>query len=134
MYFRFGAFFKSLLFSCNVVYLFSIFVMFFWLPYFCPKSFGFLYIRLLVCFRVTPPLLIEFSFVVLESPVLSVFFTLCQYLFNLPSLASTFWFISSSYTVIFSCVACSFFPAYFSASLFFNHSGLFSLFDYLRFQ
>ena len=36
--------------------------MFLWLPYFSPKSFGFFYIRLLVCFRVTPSqLLIEFS-------------------------------------------------------------------------
>ena len=26
----------------------------FWLPYLCPKSFGFFCIRLLVCFRVTP--------------------------------------------------------------------------------
>ena len=46
-------------------------------------------------------------------------FTLCRYVFNLPSFASTFCFISSSCTVIFSCVASSFFfPAYFSASLF----------------
>ena len=44
-------------------------------------------------------------------------FTLCWYLFNLPSFASTFWFISSSVTVIFYRVACFFFPAYFSASL-----------------
>ena len=49
--------------------------MFLWLPNFCRKSFGFFYIRLLVCFRVTPSqLLIEFSFVVLESPVFSVLF------------------------------------------------------------
>ena len=34
-------------------------------------------------------------------------FTLCQYLFNLPSFASIFWFISSSCIVIF-CVAFSF--------------------------
>ena len=34
----------------------------------------------------------------------------CRYLFNLPSLASIFWFISSSCTVIFPHVACSFFP------------------------
>ena len=37
------------------------------------------------------------------------YFTPCRYLFNLPSFASTLWFISSSCTVIFSCVACSFF-------------------------
>ena len=40
-------------------------------------------------------------------------FTLSRYLFNLPSLASTFWFISSSFTVIFPHVACSFFPRLF---------------------
>ena len=35
-------------------------------------------------------------------------FTLCRYLFNLPSFASAFYFISSSCVVIFSCVAFSF--------------------------
>ena len=35
-------------------YPFSVFVMFLWLPYFSPKSFGLLYCWLLVCFRVTP--------------------------------------------------------------------------------
>ena len=45
------------------------------LPYFSPKSFDFLCIRLLVCFRViSSQLLVEFSFVALEFPVLSVFF------------------------------------------------------------
>ena len=45
----------------------------FWLPYFCSKSFGFFYIRLLVFFRATPSqLLIEFYFVVLKCPVLSL--------------------------------------------------------------
>ena len=43
MYFRFGALFKSLQFSCNIVYPFSIFVMFFWLPYFRPKNVPFLW-------------------------------------------------------------------------------------------
>ena len=67
-----------------------------------------------------------FFFVVLESPILSVLFTLCRYLLNLPSFASTFWFISSSCTVIFSCVASSFLFPLISAALFFFHSGLFS--------
>ena len=35
-------------------------------------------------------------------------FTLCQYLFNLPSFASTFWFISSSCIVIFFVLLLSF--------------------------
>ena len=35
-------------------------------------------------------------------------FTLYRYLFDLPSLVSTFWFISSSCIVIFPCVAFSF--------------------------
>ena len=35
-------------------------------------------------------------------------FTLCWYLFNLPSFANTFWFISSNCIVIFSSVAFSF--------------------------
>ena len=84
MYFRFGSFFNSLLFSCNIVYPFSIFVIFFGLPYFRPKSFSFFCIQLLVCFRVTPSqFLIEFSFVVLESTVLSVlFYTLSMRVFH----------------------------------------------------
>ena len=40
-------------------------------------------------------LLVEFPFVVLERPVLSVLFYLCRYLFNLPTFAITFWFIAS---------------------------------------
>ena len=44
-------------------------------------------------------------------------FTLIRYLFNLPSFTSTFWFISSSCTVIFTSVAFSFLsqhvPAFF---------------------
>ena len=114
--------------SKKIVYPFCLFVMFFSLPYFSPKPFGFFGIRLLVCFRVTPTqLLIEFSFVVLESPVLSVLFYPFRHLFNLPSFASTFWFISSSCTVFFSsCCLFSSVPAYFSVSLLFYHSGLFS--------
>ena len=48
--------------------------MFSWLPYFTPELFSFSCIRLLVCFRVIfPNLLVEFSFIVLECSVLSVF-------------------------------------------------------------
>ena len=47
----------------------------FWLPYFSPESFGLFCIWLLICFRViSSQLLIEFSFVVLECPVLSILF------------------------------------------------------------
>ena len=42
-------------------------------------------------------------------------FTLSWYLFNLPSFASSFWFISSSCIVIFSCVAFSFLYQYIPA-------------------
>ena len=91
-----------------------LFVIFSWLPYFSPKSFGFSCIRLLVCFRVySPNLLKDFFFAVLESPDLSVSFYLCRSLFNLPSFAITFWFISSSCIVIFSCVAFSFLSSVF---------------------
>ena len=48
--------------------------MFSWLPYFSSKLFGFSCIRLLVCFRIISSDLIEFHFVVLECPVLSILF------------------------------------------------------------
>ena len=78
---------------------------------FTPKLFSFSYIRLLVCFRViSSNLLVEFSFVVLECSVFLYCFTLCLYLFNLPSFASTFWFISSSCIVIFLVLLFHFVP------------------------
>ena len=49
-------------------------------------------------------------------------FTLCRYLFNLPSFASTFWFISSSCIVICSCVAWSFLFLHIPASFLFVSS------------
>ena len=90
--------------------------MFFWLPYFSPKSLGFFFIPLLVCFRViSSQLLIEFSFIVLECPVLSVLFYHLS--ISLPSFARTFCFISSSCIVNFSCFLFSFLflitPSYF---------------------
>ena len=109
--------------------------MFLWFPYFNPKSLGFFCIRLLVCFRVTPSqLLIEFLFIVLECPILSVLFTLCRYLFNLPSLASNFWFISSSCTVIFPHVTYSFSPPPLISAPLFIIRACFPIFFYLRFQ
>ena len=100
--------------SLVIVYSFSLFVGFFWLPYFSPELFSFFCIWLFALFPIiSSQLLIEFSFIVLECPVLPVLFTLCRYLFNLLSFTSTFWFISLSCIVIFSffllsCIAFSF--------------------------
>ena len=87
--------------------------MLFWLPYFSPESFGFFCIRLLICFIViSSQLLIEFSFIVLECPILSVLFYPLSISVNLPSFASTFWYISSSCIVSFfpflSFLSCSY--------------------------
>ena len=61
--------------------------------------------------------------------------TLCRYLFNLPSFASTFWFTSSSYTVIFSRFALFFLFQYIPASFFcFIILASFRRFFYLRFH
>ena len=82
---------------------------FFLVTIFSSKTFGFFGIQLLACFCVIPSqLLIEFSFVILKVLLCLYCFSLCQYLFNLPSFASTFWFISSSCIVIFSRVVLSF--------------------------
>ena len=68
MYFCFRTFF-----FCHIAYQFRFFVIFSWWSYFSPKLFRFSCIRLLVWFRVMfPYLLVEFSFVVLECPILSV--------------------------------------------------------------
>ena len=102
MYFCFWSFFKSFSLFCHVVYPFSFFVMFSWLPYFTPKLFSFSCIQLLlVCFLSSHPT----CFLSLFWNVLFCLycFTFCLYLFNLPSFLSTFWFISSSCIVIFSC-------------------------------
>ena len=105
--------------------------MFLWFPYFSPKSLGFFNIRLFVCFRVTPSqLLIEFPFVVLECPALSVLF----YPLSI-SLSSSFF--GQYFLVYFLRLYCYFSlcclfllsPAYFSASL--HHSGLFSYFFFI---
>ena len=51
------------------------FLFVFWLPYFSRKLFGFCSIQLFVCFSVISfQLLIDFSFIVLEWPLLSVLF------------------------------------------------------------
>ena len=111
MYFCFQSFFESFLLFRHVAYPFGFFVMFPWLPYFTQKLFSFSCIWLLAFFRViSPNLSVEFSFVVLECSFFLCCFTLCGYLLNLYSFTSTFWYISSSCIVIFSCVALTFCP------------------------
>ena len=62
-------------------------------------------------------------------------FILCRYLFNLPSFARTFWFLSSSCIVIFSSDAFSFLFLHIPASfLCFIILACFLIFFYLRFQ
>ena len=80
--------------------------MLFWLPYFRPKSFGFLDVQLLVCFCIMPSqLLIEFSFVVLECLTLSVLFYPL-----LISLSSSFF--RQNFLVYFFKLKLSFFSCY----------------------
>ena len=118
VYFRLWPFFESFDLFFRVAYPFGFFVIFSWLPYFAPKLFCFLRIRLLICFLAISPYIRLDIFIVLECPVLSVlFYAYHRYLFNLPSFAKTFWLISSCYIVIFSCGSFSFLsqhvPAFF---------------------
>ena len=100
----------------------------FLLPYINPKSFGFFCIRLLVCFRVIPPLLLtEFSFVVFECPVLSLLFYLCRYLFYLP-------YFVKLYCYFFLCCIFLFVHTYSRVFPLIYNFGLFSLIFYLRLQ
>ena len=81
LYFRFRSVWECLPLFCYVAYQFSFLVVFSWLPYFTPKLFSFLCTLFLVCLRaISPYLFVEFSFVVLECPVFSVFFF---YLFSI---------------------------------------------------
>ena len=115
-------------------FLFYFTLCFFLIATFQSKIIRFLLHPVVVFFRViSSQLLVECTLIVLEYPFLSVlFYPLLIYLL---SFASTFWFISSSWTVIFSCVTCSFFHlAYFSASVFFFSFWLVFVFFYLRFQ
>ena len=74
MYFRLGTP-SSPFNSLVMLFIHSAFSLCFWLPYFSPKSFGFFCICLLVYFRViSSQLLIEFSLVVLECPILFALF------------------------------------------------------------
>ena len=63
----------------HVIYSFSLSVMFFPFPYFTPKLFCFLWFWLLVC-ACAFSIYSEFSFVVLERPVLFVLLDLSQYI------------------------------------------------------
>ena len=118
MYLHLRAFLEPFKLFYHIVYLFSFSVMFSWLLYFNPKSFDFSCIILLVYFPVTSfHLLVEFSFVFWNILFCLYYFSLCRYLFNLPSFANTFWFISSSWVFIFSCVAFSFLSLHVPASV-----------------
>ena len=102
--------------------------MLFWLAYFSPESLGFFCIRLLVYFIVISfQLLIEFSFIVLEYPILSLLFYHLRYLFNLHSFASSFRYISSCCIVSFSRVVFSFLLLIIPAFCFFFWVFLFVL-------
>ena len=78
---------------------------FFWLPCFRPKSFGFFFIRLLMFSCHLIPVVDKKNSLFWNVLFCLYCFTLCRYLFNLLSFASTFCFISSSCTVIFSRIA-----------------------------
>ena len=58
-------------------------------------------------------------------------FTLYRYPFSLPSFASTFWFISSSFIVLFTCVNFSFLFQHVPAFFFSVLSFLFAVIDFL---
>ena len=81
-------------------------VVFFWFLYITSKLFSFPCICLLVCLRaIYPYLLVEFFSLFWNILFCLYFFILSRYLFNLPSLACTFCFFSSSCIVISICVA-----------------------------
>ena len=111
--------FVILFIHCFVVF----FCYVFWLPYFVQNCFGFSCIQLLVWFCViSSHLLVEFSFVVLECPVLSVLFyplAICLwssfshfsvlpfpfYLYMFQRLSFVFFFILAGFRRFFICVS-----------------------------
>ena len=118
---------SSSLSSSHIINPFSLYVMLFRLPYFRPKSFGFTGVWLLVWFCVmTSQLLIKFSFVVLECPVLFVLFYPLWI-----SLQSSFFrknllvYLLKLYCYFFSCLLFHSLPTYYRIFLFY-HFGLFS--------
>ena len=103
--------------------------MFFWLPCFRPKSFGFFGIWLLVCFRVTlSQLLIEFSFVDLEGSILSLLFNPFSISLQPSFFHQHFLVYFLKFAVIFSCAACSFLFSLISAPFFFIILACFRIF------
>ena len=104
--FAFGPSLSTSNFFPHVAYLFSFSVMFSSLPYFAPKLFCFFIIRLLVCLRAISLCLLVELFSLFWNVLFCLYcFILSQYLFSLPSFASSFWFISSSCFICFTCVA-----------------------------
>ena len=110
--------------------------MFSWLPYFSLKLFGFSCIRLLIFFSViSSHLLVEFSFVVLECPVLFVL----SYPLSI-SLKSSFFrhyfhvYFLKLYCYFFLCCLILFFSICSSVFPLFYHFGRFSDIFYLSFQ
>ena len=107
--------------------------MLFWLPYFSPESLGFFCIRLLECFIVIFQLLIEFSFIVLECPILSVLF----YPLSISLQSSFFCQYFLVYFLKLNCkffLCCLFFPVLIYSSdflLFFSFSCFRMFFFYL---
>ena len=96
-------------FFSHVAHLFGFSATFSLFPYFAPKLFCFLFIRLLCLRTFSTYLLIEFVLFVLECPGNVLFCLECvilsRYLFSLPYFACTFWLIFSSCNFCFTYVA-----------------------------
>ena len=85
VYFHLRASFDSLQFFFHVIHLFGLSVMFFLFPNFTPELFCFLWIWFLVCpLAFFTYLLIEFSFVIFEGPVLFILLDSVQVSFDSP--------------------------------------------------
>ena len=115
--------FSSTSSSLVILFIHSAFLLcFFWLPYFCPKSFGFFCIRLLACFRVIVDRIffrcfgmscfvcivlpfVDISLIFLLSPALSCLFSQVVLLF-LPVLPVPFYLAYFSASLFFIILAC----------------------------
>ena len=114
VYFCLRAFFQSLQLFPHDVYPFSLSIIISTFPYFAPKWFCFPRIRLRVYLRAFSPYLqVEFSFVVLECPALSVLFDLIPISFQ-----SSFFrqylliYLFKLYRLFSSCCFALFVPTY----------------------
>ena len=84
----------------NIIHPFDLSVKVFLFPYLAPELFYFLCIRLLIYPCVfSPDLLAEFSFIILEGPILFVLLEPASVFFNPSSFTNIFTFISSSFSV-----------------------------------